>query len=95
MLLTAIPADYIEKRSKPVNRLIHFIGQSSLAIYLLHIIVLESLQRGFFGVRISIVTLNPVFDIPLVAALTLLICLIVLYPASKISILKKIIGVSG
>ncbi len=95
MLLSTVPSDYVEKRSKPVNRLIHFIGQSSLAIYLLHIIVLESLQRGFFGVRISIATMNPVFEIPLVAALTLLICLIVLYPASKISVLKKILGVRG
>ena len=90
MLLSTVPSDYVEKRSKPVNRLIHFIGQSSLAIYLLHIIVLESLQRGFFGVRISIATMNPAFEIPIVAALTLLICLIVLYPASKISVLKKI-----
>ncbi len=95
ILLNAIPTDYIEKRSKPVNRLIHYIGQSSLAIYLMHIIVLESLQRGFFGVRISIVTMNPVYEIPLVTALTLLICLTVLYPVSKISALKKIIGVSG
>ena len=61
----------------------------------MHIIVLESLQRGFFGVRISIVTMNPVYEIPLAAAITLLICLIVLYPVSKISVLKKIIGVSG
>ena len=93
MLLNHIPADYVERKSLRANKLVHFIGQSSLAIYLLHIVVLESLHRGFFGVQISIMSLNPILEIPLVTAITLFICLIILYPASKIPALKKLIGI--
>ncbi len=93
LILRKVPADYVEIKSKPANRVIHFIGQCSLAIYLLHIIILESLQRGYFGFQISINTMNPIVEIPLVAIMTLVICLGVLYPFSKIPEIKKIIGV--
>ena len=93
MLLSHIPADYVGRKSLRTNKLVHFIGQSSLAIYLLHIVVLESLHRGFFGVQISIMSLNPILEIPLATAITLFICLIILYPASKIPALKKLIGI--
>jgi hypothetical protein len=56
---------------------------------------LESLQNGYFGFRISITTMNPIYEIPLITALTFLICLAILYPFSKISFLKKIIGITG
>jgi surface polysaccharide O-acyltransferase-like enzyme len=92
-LLCNVPIDYVEKKSKTANKLIHFIGQSSLAIFLMHVIVLESLQRGYLGVQISINTINPIIEIPLAAVVTLLICLAILYPISKVRALKKIIGV--
>jgi surface polysaccharide O-acyltransferase-like enzyme len=93
LLLRSLPVDYIEKKSKSANRLIHFISQCSLAIYLMHVIVLESLQRGYFGLRISINTINPIVEIPLITVVTLLICVAILYPVSKITSLKRIIGV--
>jgi surface polysaccharide O-acyltransferase-like enzyme len=93
LLLSSVPADYVQKKYPQGNRLIHFIGQTSLAIYLLHIIVLELLQKGFFGVQISITTINPIAEIPLATIITLLICVGILYPVSKIPILKKIVGI--
>ena len=93
MLLRKVPAGYVETKSKPANRVIHFISQCSLAIYLMHLIILESLQRGYFGFQISINTLNPIIEIPFVAIVTFLICLAILYPVSKIPKVKKIIGV--
>ena len=93
ILLRNVPTDYVEKKSKPANKLIHFIGQSTLAIFLMHVIVLESLERGYLGVRISINSISPIIEIPLAAVVTFLICLAILYPISKVPILKKIIGV--
>lgn len=93
MLLSKIPADYVQKRSLSANRLIRFISRSTLAIFLFHVIVLESLWNGYLGVRISILTINPIIEIPLATATTLLICLLLLYPVSKVSILKKIVGI--
>jgi surface polysaccharide O-acyltransferase-like enzyme len=89
------PADYVAKLSLSANKLLHFISQSTLAIYLFHVIVLESLQRGYLGVRISIMTINPALEIPLVTVTTLVICVLLLYPVSKIPIFKKIIGISS
>ena len=94
LLLKRIPANYVQQKSPTGNRFLHFISQCSLAIFLLHIIILESLQNGYFGFRISIMTMNPIYEIPLITAITLLICLSILYPFSKISVLKKIIGIN-
>ncbi len=93
MLLSKIPADYVQKRSLSANRLLRFISRSTLAIFLFHVIVLESLWNGYLGVRISILTINPILEIPLATVATLLICLLLLYPVSKISIFKKIVGI--
>jgi surface polysaccharide O-acyltransferase-like enzyme len=93
LLLKAVPSDYVAKKSLSTNRVMLFISQCSLAIYLMHIIVLEALQKGYFDVRISISTINPIFEIPLVTAVTLLVCLMILYPLSKIPIFRKIIGI--
>jgi surface polysaccharide O-acyltransferase-like enzyme len=93
LLLKKIPANYVQKKSSNANRLIRFISQCSLAIFLLHVIVLEILQNGYFGFRISITTINPIYEIPLITALTLLICLAILYPLSRISILRRIVGI--
>jgi len=93
LLLKSVPSNYFEKKSRPLNRLIHFISVSSLAIFLLHVVIMESLQRGYFGFRLSITTMNPIIEIPLATIVTLLICVCILYPVSKVSILKKIFGI--
>ena len=94
LLLKKVPEDYVRKKSPYANRLIRFISQCSLAIFLLHVIILESLQNGYFGFRLSIITISPIYEIPFITALTLLICLAILYPISKISFLKKFVGIS-
>jgi surface polysaccharide O-acyltransferase-like enzyme len=94
LLLKNVPASYIQKKSPTANRLLHFVSQCSLAIFLLHVVILESLQNGYFGFRISITSMNPIYEIPLITVVTLLICLAILYPVSKISGLRKIVGIS-
>jgi hypothetical protein len=86
-------ANYRARLSLSASKVIHFVSSCSLAIFLFHVIVLESLQRGYLGVRISIMTINPIVEIPLVTALTFLICLALLYPASKVSIFKRLFGI--
>jgi surface polysaccharide O-acyltransferase-like enzyme len=94
LLLKNVPANYIQKKSPTANRLLHFVSQCSLAIFLLHVVILESLQNGYFGFHISITSMNPIYEIPLITTVTLLICLAILYPVSKISRLRKIVGIS-
>jgi surface polysaccharide O-acyltransferase-like enzyme len=93
LLLASVPSQKIENRFPHANRMLQLISQNTLPIFLFHVIVLEVLQKGyFFGFTISITKMNPIIEIPLITALTLLICLAVIVPLKKIPYVKRIIG---
>jgi hypothetical protein len=54
--------------------------------------VLEALQKGFLGFKISVTTMNPIIEIPLITAVTLLICLAIIVPLKKIPYVRRVIG---
>jgi surface polysaccharide O-acyltransferase-like enzyme len=75
------------------NRIIQVISQNTLPIYLFHVMVLEALQKGFFfGFRLSVTTINPIVEIPIITVVTLLLCLAVIVPLKKIPYLKRVLG---
>jgi surface polysaccharide O-acyltransferase-like enzyme len=93
LLLLSVKYGKIKCRHPRVDKFIHYVSINSLAIYLFHFMVLETLENGYlFGFRISMETLNPVIEIPLLAVVTLAICLLVLYPLRKIPYLNRLIG---
>ena len=92
LLLGSFQYGKIEKRFPHFNGLLHFISKNSLGIYLFHIMVLETLQKGYLGFKISLTTINPAFEIPIVTVVTLFICILVLYPLKKIPVLNRLIG---
>jgi surface polysaccharide O-acyltransferase-like enzyme len=92
LLLSAMPYSKVQERFPKLSRLLHFISINSLGIYLFHFMVLETLQRGYLGIKISLTTINPIVEIPLLTVVTLVICLLVLYPLKKIPLIKKVIG---
>lgn len=92
LLLSSIPSNKVQERAPKLNRLLHLISMNSLAIYLFHFMVLETMQRGYLGFKISLTTINPIIEIPLLTAVTLLICLLVIYPLQKIPLINKLIG---
>jgi surface polysaccharide O-acyltransferase-like enzyme len=92
LLLAAVPSQKIESRFPHGNRVLKLISQNTLPIFLFHVIVLEVLQRGYLGFTISITTMNPILEIPLITGLTILICLAIIVPLKKIPYVKKIIG---
>jgi len=92
LLLAAIPNQTIENRFPRGNKLLKAISQNTLPIYLFHIIILETLQKGYLGIKISVTTLNPIIEIPIVTAVTLILCLAIIVPLKKLPYLKRIIG---
>jgi surface polysaccharide O-acyltransferase-like enzyme len=92
LLLAAVPSNMLEERFPRGIRVLRFIGQNTIPIYLFHVMVLESLQKGFFGFQISLATMNPVLEVPLLTVVTLFICLGVIYPLEKIPLVKRLIG---
>jgi surface polysaccharide O-acyltransferase-like enzyme len=74
------------------SRVVHAISKNTLPIFLFHVIILESFERGFFGFTLAYTTLNPIIEIPLIAVLTLFITLGLVLLMRKVPVLKKLIG---
>lgn len=91
-LLSAVPPQKIASRFPRSNRLLHQISQNTLPIYLFHVMVIETLQKGYLGFKLSLTTMNPILEIPLATFVTLFICLGLIIPLKKIPYLRRLIG---
>lgn len=74
------------------NKILKIISQNTLPIFLFHVMVLESLQAGYFGFAINGNTVNSIIGVPLMTAITLLICLAIIIPLKKVPLIKQLIG---
>jgi surface polysaccharide O-acyltransferase-like enzyme len=92
LLLAAIPSTSIENRYPLGSRILRLISQNTLGVYLFHVMVLEAFQKGYFGFRISLTTINPVLEIPLLTTVTFFISLAVVHFSKKIPLVKRVVG---
>ena len=65
MILIKFRPDWPGSNHTALKRFTHPISKNTLPIFLFHIIILESFQRGYFGFTLSLTTLNPIVEIPL------------------------------
>ncbi len=87
------PANPASAPHPKTNWLLRQISQSTLAIFLFHVIILETLQKGYlWGFTISGNTMNSIIEVPLITFVTLFICLGIILPLKKVPIIKKLIG---
>jgi surface polysaccharide O-acyltransferase-like enzyme len=91
LILAAVPNQSLQKWPK-ANKVLQTISANTLPIYLFHLIILETLQKGYLGIQISVTNINPVISIPLVTAITLLITLAIIVLIKKIPYVRRIIG---
>ena len=103
MILSAVPLFLLlnSHKSKPIEpgvkpswrqRIMHVISENTLPIFLFHMIVIYTLQQGLLGITLNGDVVNSIIGVPLMALLTLAICLAVLVPLKKVPGLKKLIG---
>jgi surface polysaccharide O-acyltransferase-like enzyme len=92
MILIKFHPDWPGSNHAITNRVIQAISKNTLPIFLFHVIILGSFERGFFGFTLSVLTLNPIVEIPLITVLTLFITLGLVLLMRKVPILKKLIG---
>jgi surface polysaccharide O-acyltransferase-like enzyme len=92
LILSAVPAERMEKQFPHGSRLLSLISQNTIPIYLFHIMILETLQKGFLGFQMTLAAMNPVLEVPLITAVALLICLVIIHPLKKLPLVKRIIG---
>ncbi len=74
------------------QRVLRVISENTLPIFLFHMMVIYVLQNGLFGVALNGDTVNSIVGVPLMAAVTLGICLLVIVPLKKVPYLKRLIG---
>jgi surface polysaccharide O-acyltransferase-like enzyme len=92
MILLKFRPDWPGSTETVGKRFVRAISRNTLPIFLFHVIILESFERGFFGFTLSPLTLNPIFEIPLIAVLTFFITLGLVLIMRKVPILNKLIG---
>ncbi len=91
-LLSKYPSDWPGKSHSRLSRLVHIISLNTLPIYFFHVIVLESLNRGYLGFKLSLTIINPIIEIPLATVATLFLTLVLILLMKKVPILRKLIG---
>jgi surface polysaccharide O-acyltransferase-like enzyme len=94
LLLLTIQPPSVQKEISPskVNKLIKVISQNTLPIFLFHVMVLESIQNGYFGFAINRNTLNPIIEVPLMTVIVLFVSLSIILLLKKVPYLTKLIG---
>ena len=92
LILLKFHRDWPGKNHTTLNRIVQAISANTLPIFLFHIIILESFERGFFGFTLNFETLNPIIEIPLMTVLTLFITLGLILLMKKVPILRTLIG---
>jgi surface polysaccharide O-acyltransferase-like enzyme len=93
LLLCKAPSNWPGTKHPRFARLIHAISENTLPIFFLHVIVLETLNKGLlFSLKISLMQISPVIEIPLAATVTLFICLGLILALKKVPGLKQLIG---
>jgi surface polysaccharide O-acyltransferase-like enzyme len=94
MLLLTVPPPTAQPETKPskFNKLLKVISENTLAIFLFHVMVMETLEFGYLHLAINRDVLNPIIEVPLITVITLFICLAVIVPLKKVPYLKRLIG---
>lgn len=92
IILNKFPADWPQDKHPFLRRVVHAISQNTLSIYLFHLIIMETLQRGYLGFQLSLTTINPIIGVPVITTVTLFITLGLILLMKKVPVLKTIIG---
>jgi surface polysaccharide O-acyltransferase-like enzyme len=92
MLLSKRPRDWPGTSHPWLRRLVHSISVNTLPIFFFHVIVLETLNRGLLGFKISLTQITPIVEIPLVTIVVLFLTLALILLAKKIPILRILVG---
>jgi len=92
MILSKFPTDWPKNKHPIIRRVVHSISKNTLPIYLFHLIIMETLQRGYLGFKLSLTTMNPLLGIPVITIVTLFITLGLVLLMKKVPVLRTIIG---
>jgi surface polysaccharide O-acyltransferase-like enzyme len=86
------PPETFETHQSKGRKLLSLISINTLPLYLFHVMILESLQRGYFGFAINGNTINSIIGVPLMTVIVLFSSLGIILALKKVPILKQLVG---
>jgi surface polysaccharide O-acyltransferase-like enzyme len=89
--LSTFSFDWPGTKHPYLKKIIETISKNTLPIFLLHVIVLETLSRGLLGFTLNL-SINPLIEVPLASVAILFITLGIILLMKKVPLLKKLIG---
>jgi len=92
LLLLTVKPPSPEQAHSVKNRLIKLFGENTLAIFFVHVIVLETIREGFLGFALNRTMLDPIVEIPLITVIVLFVSLAIVWALKKVPYLKSFIG---
>jgi surface polysaccharide O-acyltransferase-like enzyme len=97
LLLFTIKPPHVQKENKPskFNKLTQLISQNTLGIFFIHVMIIESIQLGYFGFTINHHTLNPIIEVPLLTVIVLFASLAIILILKRVPYLTRLIGAIG
>lgn len=91
-LLSRFKADWPGSNHPHLSKVVRAISKNTLPIYLFHVIILMSLQRGFFGFTLSFTMIHPIIGVPIITTATFIITFGLILIMKKVPVLRKLIG---
>ncbi len=92
LMLTIKPPPIQRANFSKINKLVSVISQNTLPIFFFHVMILESLEYGYFGFEINRNTIDPIIEVPLMTVIVLLGSLSIILMLKKVPYLKKLVG---
>jgi surface polysaccharide O-acyltransferase-like enzyme len=91
-ILSGFKADWPGGNHPRISWVVRAVSVNTLPIYLFHVIILMSLQRGFFGFTLSLTVMNPIVGVPIITAATFIITFGLILIMKRVPVLRKLIG---
>ncbi|MDG6223272.1 MAG: acyltransferase family protein [Candidatus Bathyarchaeota archaeon] len=92
LLQIKLPSVQNQNSQSKLDKLVTIIGQNTLALYLVHVLILETFQKGYLLFAINRETLNPIVQVPLLTVIVLFASLATILLLKKVPYLNKLIG---
>lgn len=91
LFIKSLPFEALIQQYPRLRQWIVSLSACSFGVYFVHVIVMELLAEGTFGMRLSVLAFNPLFAIPLTTLVTFLMSLIIVLVMKRIPLVRQIV----
>jgi surface polysaccharide O-acyltransferase-like enzyme len=85
------PAPKADGKLAPAQKLIKLISVNTLGIFFIHVMIIESIELGYLGFSLNRTILNPIVEVPLLAAVVMFSSLGIIILLKKVPYLRRLV----